>query len=314
MARYLIGRLAALLPTVLLVALFAFFLMHLVPGSPAAVMLGPEATLEDIEQLERAMGLDQPLPVQLGRWLGNLVRGDFGDSTFTRTPVLQLITSMAEASFVLALLSLAVALTIGIPTGILAAVKRDSLFDQAAVTSALLVASIPSFWLGLNLMLLFAVELRWLPTSGYESIFGAGSLSNLRYLLLPACSLGLPSSALITRLTRSTMLDVVAEDYINTARAKGLRERVVILKHAFRNASVPILTVVSFTFLNLMSRGVVAENVFRLPGIGRLIVVSITRRDYPVIQGVLLIVAAAYVVLNLLTDVIYLFLDPRIRY
>jgi len=312
--RYLVARLTALIPTVLLVALFAFFLMHLVPGSPAAVMLGPEATPEDIVHLEHEMGLDKPLIVQLAKWLGNLARGDFGDSIFTHTPVLQLVLSMAEASFFLALLSLTIAMSVGVPAGIVAAVKRDSVFDQFVVTSALLIASVPSFWLGLNLMLLFAVELRWLPTSGFQSILHTGDLGNLRYLLLPAISMGLPSSALITRLTRSTMLDVIAEDYVNTARSKGLREFVVIVKHALRNASVPIVTVVSFTFLNLMSRGVVAENVFRLPGIGRLIVVSITRRDYPVIQGVLLVVAAAYVVLNLITDIVYVFLDPRIRY
>lgn len=314
MLRYLVARLTALIPTVLLVALFAFFLMHLVPGSPAAVMLGPEATPEDIVHLEHEMGLDKPLIVQLAKWLGNLARGDFGDSIFTHTPVLQLVLSMAEASFFLALLSLTIAMSVGVPAGIVAAVKRDSVFDQFVVTSALLIASVPSFWLGLNLMLLFAVELRWLPTSGFQSILHTGDLGNLRYLLLPAISMGLPSSALITRLTRSTMLDVIAEDYVNTARSKGLREFVVIVKHALRNASVPIVTVVSFTFLNLMSRGVVAENVFRLPGIGRLIVVSITRRDYPVIQGVLLVVAAAYVVLNLITDIVYVFLDPRIRY
>lgn len=314
MSKYLIGRLVALFPTVLLVALFAFFLMHLVPGSPAAVMLGPEATPQDIQQLEHAMGFDKPLIVQLTTWLGNLAKGNFGDSIYTHTPVLQLILSMAEPSFLLAFLSLLIAMLIGIPTGILAAVKRDSLFDQFAVTSALLAASIPSFWLGLNLMLVFAVKLRWLPTSGFESVLHTGNLVNLRYLLMPALAMGLPSSALITRLTRSTMLDMIAEDYVNTARSKGLRESVVILKHAFRNASVSVVTVLSFTFLNLMSRGVVAENVFRLPGLGRLIVMSIMRRDYPVIQGVLLVVAAAYVVINLLTDVIYVFLDPRIRY
>lgn len=314
MSRYLLGRLAALFPTVLLVALFAFLLMHLIPGSPAAVMLGPEATPQDIQQLEHEMGLDKPLIVQLTTWLTNLAKGDFGDSIFTHTPVLQLILSMAEPSFLLALLSLLIAMLIGIPTGILAAVKQDSLFDQFAVTSALLAASIPSFWLGLNLMLLFAVELRWLPTSGFKSVLHTGNLANLRYLLLPAFAMGLPSSALITRLSRSTMLDVIAEDYVNTARSKGLRESVVILKHALRNASVPVVTVLSFTFLNLMSRGVVAENIFRLPGIGRLIVMSILRRDYPVIQGVLIVVAAAYVVINLFTDVIYVFLDPRIRY
>ena len=216
-------------------------------------------------------------------------------------------------SLLLAILSLGISLVIGICAGVLAAVKRNSWIDQVSLTSALLGASIPSFWLGLTLILLFSVKIQIFPTSGYQSILDSGDITNIKYLILPALALGLPSSALITRLTRSAMLDVLGKDYVNTARAKGLRERSVILKHALRNATIPVVTVTSFTFMNILSRAVVTESIFRIPGLGSLIVTSIMRRDYPTIQGILLVIAGMYIAVNLITDLTYTLIDPRIR-
>ncbi len=310
---YTLRRIVILLPTAMLVALFAFILMHLIPGSPAVVMLGDDATPETIAQLEKEMGIDKPIYVQFQRWFFKLLRGDLGESIFFDRPVLDLILGAMGPSLLLAVLSLGISLVIGICAGVLAAVKRNSWIDQLSLTSALLGASIPSFWLGLTLILLFSVKIQIFPTSGYQSILDSGDITNIKYLILPALALGLPSSALITRLTRSAMLDVLGKDYVNTARAKGLRERSVILKHALRNATIPVVTVTSFTFMNILSRAVVTESIFRIPGLGSLIVTSIMRRDYPTIQGILLVIAGMYIAVNLITDLTYTLIDPRIR-
>lgn len=310
---YTLRRIVILLPTAMLVALFAFILMHLIPGSPAVVMLGDDATPETIAQLEKEMGIDKPIYVQFQRWFFKLLRGDLGESIFFDRPVLDLIMGAMGPSLLLAVLSLGISLVIGICAGVLAAVKRNSWIDQLSLTSALLGASIPSFWLGLTLILLFSVKIQIFPTSGYQSILDSGDITNIKYLILPALALGLPSSALITRLTRSAMLDVLGKDYVNTARAKGLRERSVILKHALRNATIPVVTVTSFTFMNILSRAVVTESIFRIPGLGSLIVTSIMRRDYPTIQGILLVIAGMYIAVNLITDLTYTLIDPRIR-
>ena len=310
---YTLRRIVILLPTAMLVALFAFILMHLIPGSPAVVMLGDDATPETIAQLEKEMGIDKPIYVQFQIWFFKLLRGDLGESIFFDRPVLDLILGAMGPSLLLAVLSLGISLVIGICAGVLAAVKRNSWIDQVSLTSALLGASIPSFWLGLTLILLFSVKIQIFPTSGYQSIIDSGDITNIKYLILPALALGLPSSALITRLTRSAMLDVLGKDYVNTARAKGLRERSVILKHALRNATIPVVTVTSFTFMNILSRAVVTESIFRIPGLGSLIVTSIMRRDYPTIQGILLVIAGMYIAVNLITDLTYTLIDPRIR-
>ena len=310
---YTLRRIVILLPTAMLVALFAFILMHLIPGSPAVVMLGDDATPETIAQLEKEMGIDKPIYVQFQRWFFKLLQGDLGESIFFDRPVLDLIMGAMGPSLLLAVLSLGISLVIGICAGVLAAVKRNSWIDQLSLTSALLGASIPSFWLGLTLILLFSVKIQIFPTSGYQSILDSGDITNIKYLILPALALGLPSSALITRLTRSAMLDVLGKDYVNTARAKGLRERSVILKHALRNATIPVVTVTSFTFMNILSRAVVTESIFRIPGLGSLIVTSIMRRDYPTIQGILLVIAGMYIAVNLITDLTYTLIDPRIR-
>lgn len=312
--RYIMWRGVMSLPVAILVGVFAFFLMHMIPGSPAVVILGPGATTEQIEQLTERLGLNKPIYVQFKNWVSGLCKGDFGHSVFLDVPVLPLILHAIRVSLLLSGLSLLVAVLIGIPVGIIAAVKKDTVLDQASLTTAILGASIPSFWLGLNLILLFGVMLRVFPTSGYEPVLGKGGFVNLKYLIMPAIALGVPNSALIIRLTRSSMLDVISSDYINTARAKGLIEIKVILKHAFKNAGPPILTVVGFTLISMLSQAVVTENVFLIPGIGRVIVSSILRRDYTIIQGILIFVACICMVVNLLTDVAYAFLDPRIRY
>ena len=314
MVSYLIRRVLAMLPTLLIVMVVSFFLIHFIPGDPAAVMLGPHATVDQVEQLRHAMGLDQPITVQFGKYVSQVFQGDLGQSILFHMPVTKLMLQRAETSIMLALFSMIVVLCIGIPSGIVAAIKRNTWIDQVLLTTALLGASIPSFWLGLLLILMFAVRLHWLPSSGYPPVFATGDLANLRYLILPAVTLGFSNSALLARLTRSSMLDVLQEDYINTARAKGVSESRVILQHALRNAAIPIVTVLSFTFAGLLSGTVVTESVFALAGVGRLVVESVLGRDYPTIQGIMLVVAFIYLFINFATDVIYVFLDPRIQY
>jgi peptide/nickel transport system permease protein len=314
MAAYIIRRLAAILPMLFLVLIIVFFLIRLIPGDPAAVMLGPDASPKDIERLRHLMGLDQPLMVQFGRYLLRVFRGDFGMSIAFHMPVTKLILQRLETSFLLALCSAVVVFCLGVPPGILAAVKRNTWIDQCLLMFALLGASIPSFWLGLMLMLAFAVKIPLFPTSGFSSVFQTGNLANFRYLVLPSLTLGFVNSALVARLTRSSMLEVLQEDYIRVARSKGVRESRVILKHALRNAAIPIVTVFSFTFAGLMSSAVVTESVFALPGVGRLVVESVLRRDYPTIQGLMIMIAFLYLIINLITDITYAFIDPRIRY
>jgi len=311
---YLVRRITSMVPSALLAAVLIFSLMHFIPGDPAAVMLGPNATVEQIENLREAMGLNKPIYIQFERWFTRIIKGDFGNSIFFYKPVLSVIASRAETSFFIALFSIVIVVIVGVGVGVISAAKYNSWLDQLSLAVALLGAAIPTFWLGLMLMLVFAVILRWLPSSGFPSVFASGDISNFRYLILPCITLSLPNAALVLRLTRSSMLDVLNEDYIKTARAKGLRENTVILKHALKNAAIPIITTLGFTFAGLMSGTVVTETVFALPGVGRLVVQSVLRRDYPVIQGVLLIVVGLYMAINLLTDVTYSFLDPRIRY
>lgn len=303
-----------MLISALLVITITFLLMQLIPGDPAAMMLGANATPEQIDQLRQTWGLDQPLIVQFYRYFANFLQGNLGESLFHRKAVLSIIGQRAETSLWLSFLSLLVVVGIGIPAGVLASIRPNGLTDNLMLLVALAGASIPSFWLGLMLMTLFAGKLGWLPSSGFTSILDTGNLANLKNLILPAFSLGFVNAALVARTTRSSMLDVLQADYVTTARAKGLGGWVVIMKHAFRNASIPIITVISFTFASLVSGAVVTENVFALPGVGSLIVQSVLKRDYPVIQGIMFIVAGLYVLVNFATDVSYAMLDPRIRY
>jgi len=313
MLGYVVRRLLVLVPVLLIVATVGFFLIYLTPGDPAAVMLGPDATQEDLAHLRRLMGLDRPLLVQLARWYSRTLRGDLGYSIFLQRPVLQAIVERLEPTLLLTAFSLAIATAIGIPAGVLAAVRRNSWIDQASMGVALFGVSMPNFWLGLNLILIFSVWLGLLPVAGYvpvqQSLAGA-----LRSLVLPAVTLGFSGSALIARMTRSSMLEVLGQDFIRTARAKGNAERRVVFRHALRNAMIPTVTVIGLAMGGLLAGAIVTETVFALPGVGRLVISSVLRRDYPVIQGVLMFIAAIYVLVNLLIDVLYVYLDPRVKY
>lgn len=314
MGSYVIRRILGLIPTMLLVSVIVFLLTHFIPGNPAAVRLGPSATTEQIERMTEEMGLNKPIYVQFGRWFSGVMQGDLGKSIFFQQSVLSVIGSRAETSILLGTLGMLVVIGIGVPLGVISAVRRNTWIDQVSLTVSFIGAGIPDFWLGLLLMLVFAVILGWFPTSGFTSVLAKGGITNLRYLILPALTLGIPNAALLTRLTRSSMLDVLSLDYISTARAKGLPEWTVILKHALRNCAIPIITTIAFTLVILMAQAVVTESVFALPGIGRLVISSVLRRDYPVLQGVLLLTAFLYLFVNLLADVAYALLDPRIRY
>lgn len=314
MTAYVIRRLFAIVPTLWLVLTIVFFLIRLIPGDPAAIMLGPDASPKDIERLRHILGLDRPLVVQYLNYLSRVFKGDLGMSTAFHIPVTKLIFERVETSFLLATLSAVIVLCLGGLLGILAAVKCNTWIDQLLLMFAVLAASVPSFWLGLLLIWTFAVRIPLFPTSGFVSVFKTGDLANLRYLVLPSITLGFVNSALLARITRSSMLEVLQEDYIKVARSKGLRESRVIITHALRNAAIPIITVFSFSFAGLMSAAVVTETVFALPGIGRLVVETVLRRDYPTIQGLMIFISSLYLFINLLTDLMYGFLDPRIRY
>jgi len=313
MLRYMAKRFLSMIPTFLLACVLVFSFMHMMPGDPAGVMLGDTATPEQVQALREAMGFNQPITVQFLRWFTGILKGDFGQSIFFHKPVLRVILERSETSLFIAVLSMALIVVVGVPIGMISAVRYNSVADQTFSGAAMLAASMPTFWLGLNLMLLFAVILGWLPSSGYPSILETGNLGNLKYLILPCVTLAAPNSALIIRLTRASMLDVMKEGYVTTARAKGLPELTVTLKHVLRNSLITVISVIGFTFVGLASGTVITETVFSLPGIGRLVVESVLRRDYPVIQGVILIIALAYMLVNLLIDYCYTFLDPRIR-
>ncbi len=309
---YTLRRLMAFVPTLLAASALIFLFIHLIPGDPASILLGDTATPEEIAVLNEQMGFDEPIYIQYVLWLKNVLQGDFGTSVFFRQPVLSVIAGGAETSILLATMTMVWIVTLGIPIGILSATYHGSWVDQLTSGLAMLFASIPTFWLGLYLILIFAVGLGWFPTSGFPSIFDDGGLSNLRYLLLPSLTLAAPNAALIVRLVRSSMLDVQREDHVRTAVAKGLSPARVAIRHVFRNALIAVAAAFGFTFAALVSEAVVTETVFSLPGIGRLVVQSILRRDYPVIQGVILIIVALYMVINLLVDLSYARLDPRV--
>jgi peptide/nickel transport system permease protein len=310
---YLLRRLLALLPVMLVVVTIVFFLIHLIPGDPVAVILGPEANAQQIEDARRELGLDRPLPEQLLRFYTRLLRGDLGHSYFLDRPVTTALWERAEPTLVLMASALFVAVLIGVPSGIVAGAYQGSGWDRLLMTAALLGVCVPGFWLSLNGIYLFSVRLGWLPVAGYASVF-ADPVAAFRHMLLPAVSLGFGQSALIARIARSCMIEILRQDYIRTARAKGLAERSVIYLHAFRNALVPVVTVIGITMAILIGGAVVTEIVFNIPGLGRLIISAILRRDYPVVQGVVLLTAAAYMLINLVVDMVYAFIDPRIRY
>jgi peptide/nickel transport system permease protein len=310
--RFLLRRLAGAAVVLALVAVLVFALTRLASGDPVAVLLGDQATAEDIAQARVRYGLDKPLPDQFLLWANQVLHGNLGDSIFLQRPVAQTLLERAEPTLFLALFAVAIAASIGVPSGMAAAIWRGSIADQAVSSIAMLGASVPSFWLGLILIQVFAVHFGWFPASGYGDP-GTGLADRLYHLALPATVLGLLNSALIIRFTRASMLDILGEDYVRTARAKGLPERVVMFKHVLRNALVPIVTVIGLTIALMIGGTVVTETVFNLPGVGNLVVRAVLRRDYPVIQGTLLVIAAIYVLINLAIDLTYTLVDPRIR-
>jgi peptide/nickel transport system permease protein len=310
--RFLLKRLAGALVVLALVAVLVFVLTRLAAGDPIALLLGDQASAQDIETVRQQYGLDQPLPVQFALWLGELAQGNLGQSIFLQRPVTQALLERTEPTLFLALFAVSLAAGLGIPLGMVAAIWRGTWADQLLSGLAMLGASIPSFWLGLLLIQFFAVYLGWFPASGYGDP-GMDWGQRLYHLALPALVLGVLNSALIIRFTRASMLDILSEDYVRTARAKGLSEGVVMVKHVLRNALVPLLTVLGLTLALMIGGTVVTETVFNLPGVGNLVVRAVLRRDYPVIQGTLLVIAGIYVLINLVIDLLYTVVDPRIR-
>ena len=314
MIRYIIKRILSMIPSLLLTSILVFSFVHLIPGDPAITMLGDTATEEQLEVLREEMGLSQPLVTQYVIWLGKLLRGDMGKSIFQNRPVLACIVESSETSILLSIMAMVLILCISIPVGILSAVKANSWIDQAISSTAMFFASVPAFWLGLNLMLLFAVKLMLLPSSGFPSIASSGDWSNIRYLILPSVAIAIPNTAQIVRMTRSSMLDVIKEDYVRTAHSKGLTENQVYVKHVFRNSMIAVVSSLGIVFASLISGTVVTESVFALPGLGHLLITSINLRDYPLIQGIILVIAMIFMAINLIVDIINAKLDPRIRF
>ncbi|MDS9469357.1 ABC transporter permease [Paracoccus sp. MBLB3053] len=313
MVQYIARRLVGMVTVIFLVLTIAFVIVRLAPGDPAALLLGPEASVQDAIDLRQKLGLDRPILVQYASFVLNALRGDLGTSIFFNQPVTQVLADRAEPTVFLALFSIIFAVVIATPIGIFAAYRRGSFLDQAAISAAMLAASIPSFWMGLILQRHFATTLGWFPASGYGGP-DATFLERMHYLLLPSLVLGIVNSALILRFTRASMLDVLGEDYVRTARSKGMGELRVVLRHALKNAAIPIITVVGLTFALLVSGAVVTERVFNIPGMGNLVVNAVLRRDYPVIQGTLIVVATLYVIINLVVDLLYAVIDRRVKY
>ncbi len=309
---YIIKRLIAMLPVLALVSLIVFTIIHLTPGDPALIMLGEEATPQALAALRHELGLDQPLPVQYFVWLSHVLRGDLGRSIRTNQPVIEAITQRLPVTLELTTLAMVISIIAAIPAGIISATRRNSASDLISTTLALLGISMPSFFLAILLIFVFSLKVRWLPPMGYTPL-QKGVWENLRGMVLPAVTLGTAAMAIVARLTRSTLLEALQQDYIRTARAKGLREQAVIYSHALRNAMIPITTILGLQIGFLLGGAVITETIFALPGVGRLVVASIFERDFPLVQGVVLFLALMHLVINLIVDLLYAYLDPRIR-
>lgn len=314
MRTFIIHRFLNAVLIMLIVGIVSFLLIHIIPGNPAEFMLGPKADEDAMKSLVERMGYDQPLYVQFVKWFSHVIRGDFGIGIYSKQPVISIISSRIEPSLIIGIWATFLLTLSGVSIGLISAVKQNSWFDQLSMTVSLTFASIPTFWLGLNFMLLFSGILHWLPSSGYPGILKTGDLSNLRYLVMPSLTVAIPSTGLIARLTRSYVLDVMRMDYITTARSKGVRENTVIVKHVLRNTLIPVVAVMGTTFAGIISMGVVVEVVFNIPGVGRLLVDTIFQRNYPILQGLLMAIAGIFVLVNLLCDIAYAVIDPRIRY
>jgi peptide/nickel transport system permease protein len=313
MLAYIARRLASTVIVMGLVGVFVFLLLHLSPGDPAAIIAGDNATPDQIAGIRRRLGLDDPLPAQFLRWLIAVLQGDLGISIFSNEPVLKLIGERIEPTLSLALTTLIVAVTLAVTFGVLAAWKAGSWIDRSLMVVAVLGFSVPVFVVGYLLIYVFSITLRWLPVQGYAPI-AEGFGPWIERLVLPSIALGLAYVALIARITRASMLEVLSEDYIRTAKAKGVATQPMLLKHALKNAGVPIVTVIGIGVALLIGGVVITETVFNIPGVGRLVVDAISKRDYPIIQGVILLFSGVYVLVNLMVDLTYTLLDPRIRY
>jgi peptide/nickel transport system permease protein len=313
--RYLLRRLLLLVPVLLGVSVVVFLVLHLSPGDPAEIMLGSQASQADVARLRADLGLDEPLPLQYARWMAHVLQGDLGRSIRLRQPVLGEVLIRFRATLILTTTALFLSTVCGIALGVLSAARPRSLVDRLSTLGSIFGASMPSFWLGLVLMVCFSLWLGWLPASGMYGAHGTGGLADLlSHLALPAVTLAAASTTIIARLTRSTMLDILRQDFVRTARAKGLVESGVVLRHALRNALIPTVTVVGVQAGYLLGGAILTETVFAWPGVGTLMIQGILARDFPLVQGCVLVIALGFVLFNLAVDLLYAFLDPRIRY
>ncbi|HEY4170965.1 MAG TPA: ABC transporter permease [Reyranella sp.] len=313
MIDFIARRLVSIIPVLAVVALFVFFMLRLTPGDPAAVIAGDNATSDQIADIREKLGLNLPIWQQFGIWLGNMLQGNFGESFFFKKTVSELIAQRLEPTLALSICTLILAVSTAVPLGVIAAYRQGSMLDRVVMGFSVLGFSMPSFVIGYCLIYVFAIELGWLPVQGYTRI-GVDFWAFLERMILPSVTLGIIYVALIARITRASILEVLNEDYIRTARAKGLSNRVVLMRHALRNAAVPILTVIGVGVALLIGGAIVTESVFGLPGLGRLTVEAVLSRDFPTIQAVILLFSVVYVVINLIIDISYTIFDPRIRY
>jgi len=311
---YVLGRLLLAVPVLFGVSLLVFAVMHLAPGDPAAIMLGAQATREDITRLHRELGLDRPLPVQYARWLGRVVQGDLGRSIPLGREVLPEVLTRFKATLILTGGALLVALVIGVPAGIVSATRQYSWLDRLSMGIAVTGVSLPVFWTGIMLIIVFSLTLRWLPSAGMYSPYGGDFVDLLWHLVLPAVTLGTASAAALARMTRSSVLEIVRQDFVRSARAKGLAERAVVGRHVLKNAVNPVVTVLGIQVGTLLGGAILTETVFSWPGLGSMMVRAIQARDYPLVQGGVLLIATTFVGVNLLVDLLYAVFDPRIRY
>jgi len=313
MFKYAVKRIIYIIPTLALVALMVFLLIHMIPGDPALVILGSDATPEEVELLRNALGLNEPFYKQLLMWIGQIIQGDLGVSIQTDVPVIESIMERFPVTLMLTSMALVFSIIISLPSGIMAAVRHNTRSDYIFMIGTIIGVSVPGFWLGLVALLIFSFKLGWFPSTGYVAIW-EDLWPGLRYMLLPSISLGLFMAAVVARMVRSSMLEVLRLEYVTHARAKGLGEWKVIIKHALKNAFAPTLTTIGTQYGMLLGGAVVTETVFSLPGLGKYIVVAINMRDYPVVQGSILFIAVVYVLINLIVDLLYGFFDPRIEY
>ena len=302
------------MPILFIVGVFIFFIIHVIPGNPAAMMLGPEASPEDIEKFSKIMGLDKPVLIQFAEWSSKVVRGDLGKSLFFQgQPVRKVIYEHFKPTLTLTFLGVILAIVFGIITGVIAAINHNNILDRIVMVITSAGVAIPGFWLGLMLVFFFSIKLSILPPCGYKAL-DTGLLESIKYLILPSITLAFAQTSLISRMTRSNMLEVLRTDYIRTARAKGLSELIVNYKHALKNTLISVITIIGLAFAHLMGGAVITESIFNIPGVGRLLIRSVMTRDYPVIEGVVLYFAVIWVIFNLVIDVSYVIIDPRIKY